>query len=65
LKNNWKLKYLVFVVLTSSLTQAQNISLKTGDLIFTGTPAGVGPIAIGDRLTGYIGTQKMFDFEVK
>jgi len=41
------------------------MTLKTGDLIFTGTPAGVGPIAIGDRLTGYIGTQKMFDFEVK
>ncbi len=44
---------------------SQFMTLKTGDLIFTGTPAGVGPIAIGDRLTGYIGTQKMFDFEVK
>lgn len=41
------------------------MTLKTGDLIFTGTPAGVGPIQIGDRLRGFIGEQKMFDFEIK
>lgn len=41
------------------------MTLKTGDLIFTGTPAGVGPVAIGDRLEGYIEDQKMFDFEIK
>ncbi|MBC9813208.1 fumarylacetoacetate hydrolase family protein [Crocinitomicaceae bacterium CZZ-1] len=41
------------------------MTLKTGDLIFTGTPAGVGPVAIGDRLEGYIGDQKMFDFEIR
>lgn len=40
-------------------------TLKKGDIIFTGTPAGVGPIKIGDQLTGYIEDQKMFDFEVK
>ena len=28
------------------------ITLKTGDLIFTGTPAGVGPVKQGDRLAG-------------
>jgi len=39
--------------------------LKKGDLIFTGTPAGVGPVKIGDRLEGYIGTKKLLDFEVK
>ncbi len=39
--------------------------LKTGDLIFTGTPAGVSPIAIGDKLTGYIEDKEMFDFEIK
>lgn len=44
---------------------SQFVSLKMGDLIFTGTPAGVGPVSIGDRLQGYIGTEQMFDFEVK
>lgn len=41
------------------------MTLKTGDLIFTGTPAGVGSVSIGDRLEGYIGEEKMFDFEIK
>ena len=40
-------------------------TLKIGDLIYTGTPAGVGPITIGDRLEGYLEGQKMFDFFVK
>lgn len=41
------------------------VTLKMGDLIYTGTPAGVGPVKINDRLEGFIGEQKMFDFEVK
>lgn len=41
------------------------ILLKTGDIIFTGTPKGVEKVDIGDRLVGYIEEQKMFDFEVK
>lgn len=40
-------------------------TLKTGDLIYTGTPAGVSAVQINDRLEGYIGEQKMFDFMVK
>ena len=44
---------------------SQFFTLKKGDLIYTGTPAGVGPVKIGDRLTGFIGTEKMLDFEVK
>jgi len=40
-------------------------TLKTGDLIFTGTPAGIGPVHIGDRLQGYIEEQLMFDFLIK
>ncbi len=39
--------------------------LKKGDLIFTGTPAGVGPVSIGDKLEGYIGDEKLLDFEIK
>jgi len=41
------------------------ITLKTGDLIYTGTPKGVGPVKIGDHLTGYIEGRKMLDFRVK
>lgn len=44
---------------------SQFVSLKIGDLIYTGTPAGVGPISIGDRLQGFIENQEMFDFKVK
>ncbi len=41
------------------------MTLKKGDLIYTGTPAGVGPIAIGDELKGFIGDQEMFRVLVK
>ncbi|HCC70427.1 MAG TPA: 2-hydroxyhepta-2,4-diene-1,7-dioate isomerase [Bacteroidales bacterium] len=40
-------------------------TLKTGDLIFTGTPSGVGQVKRNDRLTGYIGDRKLIDFMVK
>lgn len=40
-------------------------TLKIGDIIFTGTPVGVGKVKIGDRLQGYIFDKKMFDFQVK
>ena len=40
-------------------------TLKIGDLIFTGTPAGVGPIQIGDELEGYIGAKKLLDLRIK
>ncbi len=41
------------------------MTLKTGDLIFTGTPAGVGPVAINDRLEAYLEGEKVMDFPVK
>ncbi len=40
-------------------------TLKMGDLIYTGTPAGVGPVKIGDRLEGFLEGEKKFDFFVK
>lgn len=40
-------------------------TLKTGDLIFTGTPAGVAPVKVGDYLRGYIGQDKVLDFRVR
>ena len=41
------------------------MTLKTGDLIFTGTPAGVGPVAVNDRLEAYLEGEKLMDFPVK
>ncbi len=41
------------------------ITLKTGDLIYTGTPAGVGPVKTGDHLEGYLGENKVIDIGVK
>ncbi len=40
-------------------------SLKTGDLIFTGTPKGVGPVKPGDTLSAYIENEKLLEFQVK
>lgn len=44
---------------------SQFITLKIGDLIFTGTPAGVGPIKIGDHFEAFIGENKLLNFKVK
>jgi len=44
---------------------SQFFPLKTGDLIFTGTPAGVGPVKKDDRLQAYIGEHLLLDFKVK
>ncbi len=44
---------------------SQFFTLKKGDLIFTGTPAGVGKVSVGDRLEAFIGEQKLLDFEIK
>lgn len=40
-------------------------TLKIGDILFTGTPAGVGKVQPGDRLEGFIADKKMFDFKIK
>lgn len=41
------------------------VTLKIGDLIYTGTPAGVGPVKIGDRLEGFLEDKKLLDFMIK
>jgi acylpyruvate hydrolase len=41
------------------------VTLKTGDLIYTGTPAGVGPVKIGDHLVASIEGEVLLDFRVK
>lgn len=44
---------------------SQYFTLKKGDIIFTGTPAGVGPVAIGDKLEAYIEEEKLLEVEIK
>jgi len=44
---------------------SQFMTLRTGDLIFTGTPAGVGPVKIGDVLEGYLEGEKMLTTRIK
>jgi 2-keto-4-pentenoate hydratase/2-oxohepta-3-ene-1,7-dioic acid hydratase in catechol pathway len=44
---------------------SQFITLKIGDLIFTGTPAGVGPVTIGDRLEAFIGDERLLKTDIK
>lgn len=40
-------------------------TLRTGDLIFTGTPKGVGPVRVGDTLSAFIENEKLLEFDVK
>lgn len=54
----WKIDELIEYV-------SKYFTLKIGDVIFTGTPAGVGPVAINDQLTGYIEDEQIFSIQVK
>jgi len=44
---------------------SQYFALNIGDLIFTGTPAGVGECVVGDNLKGFLGSNMVFDLDVK
>lgn len=44
---------------------SQWFTLKTGDILYTGTPAGVGPVHINDHLTGWLEDRKVLEFNVK
>lgn len=44
---------------------SQYNTLKTGDLLFTGTPAGVGPVHVGEHLDGYLGNRKVLSFNIR
>ena len=54
----WKIDELIEYI-------SQYFTLKIGDVIFTGTPAGVGPVAINDELTGFISDEQIFSIKVK
>ncbi|HAA00645.1 MAG TPA: 2-hydroxyhepta-2,4-diene-1,7-dioate isomerase, partial [Flavobacteriales bacterium] len=61
---NGKASDMVFPVETLISYVSKFITLKKGDLLFTGTPAGVGPVKIGDRLQGYLMDKKLIDFKI-
>ncbi|MBZ9632613.1 fumarylacetoacetate hydrolase family protein [Salegentibacter sp. LM13S] len=54
----WKIDELIAYI-------SQFFTLKIGDIIFTGTPAGVGKIAAEDRLTGFIEDKQIFSIQIK
>ena len=58
-------KDMIFSYSTILAHVSQFMTLKTGDYIFTGTPSGVGPVAIGDKLEAYIGEEKMLTVSIK
>ena len=62
-QGNTSLMLFSFIYIISYLSKF--FTLKTGDLIFTGTPKGVGPVAIGNTLSAYIENEKLLEFEVK
>ena len=41
------------------------MTLKMGDLIYTGTPVGVGPVSIGQHLQGYLEGERVLDFYIR
>ena len=61
-QGNTSLMLFPFAYIISYLSKF--FTLKTGDLIFTGTPSGVGPVQPGDTLSAYLENDKMLEFEV-
>ena len=62
-KGNSNLMIFSFEEIISNVSKY--VTLKIGDLIYTGTPAGVGPVKIGDHLEGFLEDKKLLDFFVK
>lgn len=54
----WKIDELIAYI-------SQFFTLKIGDVIFTGTPSGVGKVVPEDRLTGHIENKKIFSIQIK
>lgn len=59
------IKDMLFDVDTLIVYISKFITLRKGDLIYTGTPAGVGPVQIGDKLEGFIADKSMFTTHIK
>jgi acylpyruvate hydrolase len=62
-KGNTKMMLFNFAAIISYISKF--ITLKKGDIIFTGTPAGVDKIKIGDKLEAYVEDKKLLEVEIK
>jgi acylpyruvate hydrolase len=65
IKQSGNTKDMIFSIDTVIAYISQFFTLKKGDLIYTGTPAGVGSIKIGDKIKCFLEDNKMLDCEVK
>ena len=54
----WKVDELISYI-------SKYFTLKIGDIIFTGTPSGVGKVGIDDELQGYLENEKLFNLKIK
>jgi len=55
---------LIFDFQTIIVHLSKYFTIQMGDYIYTGTPAGVGPIKIGDRIEGFINGKKMLKCDI-
>lgn len=58
-------KDMIFTIDSIISYVSQFMTLKIGDIIYTGTPAGVGPVKIGDKLEGFIGDKQLISLDIK
>ena len=58
-------KDMIFHIDTLIAYISRFMTLKIGDLIFTGTPVGIGPVKIGNHLEGYLEDKKVLDFYIR
>lgn len=64
-RQNGSTKEMIFTIDFLISFISKYFTLKKGDLIFTGTPSGVGPVKIGDQLVGILESREMFKFNIK
>lgn len=64
LKQDGNTKNMIFSIDRLISYVSQFVTLKTGDLIFTGTPSGVGAVSIGDELAGFINGKKVIQLRI-
>lgn len=56
---------MIYTIDTLIAHVSKYMTLKIGDVLFTGTPKGVGPVAIDDKLTGFLSGKPMFAINIK
>ena len=65
MRQNGNTKDMIFSIDKIIAYVSQFVTLKIGDLIFTGTPEGVGPIKIDDHFEAFIENEKLLDLKIK